>query len=165
MAGLIKEFVGQLDLQFLKLLFYFLFAATVLTWIIIRITAAPIAARARQNSPDLEKPSLRQRGSTGKFERPFGIWIPSDFKRPAATPYPGWDVHKTPPLPYRPFKWGPYHITMGLKNMLWDDWIELDNRYTEFHATKKQRVEERGAKCNMTAPEAYNAAVELLDEL
>ena len=165
MAGLMIELVKQLDFQFLKLLFYLLFAATVVTWIVIRITATPIAARPRQNSPDLERPSLRQKGSPGKIERPFGTWIPSDFKRPAASPYPDWDVHKTQPLPYRPFKWGPYHITMGLKNMPFDEWIELDNRYAEYHSVKKGRIEERGAKCNMTAPEAYDAAVELLDEL
>lgn len=34
-------------------------------------------------------------------------WIPSDFKRPPASPYPDWDVHTSKPIPYRPFRYGP----------------------------------------------------------
>jgi hypothetical protein len=72
--------------------------------------------------------------------------------------------------------------------MNWDDWIgrlmsfifflfflnasnelrctiELDNHYLKFHADKKRRLEERGEKCCKTAPEAYDGAVELLEEL
>jgi hypothetical protein len=46
-----------------------------------------------------------------------------EFKRPTAAPFPNWDVHTTKPTPYRPFRNGPYHITMGLRNMNWDEWI------------------------------------------
>lgn len=49
--------------------------------------------------------------------------------------------------------------------MKWDEWIELDNQYLEWHAIKSQRIEERGEKCCKTAPEAYDAAIELLEEL
>lgn len=119
----------------------------------------------REKSPDLETPTSRK-GSTLKApERPPGVWTPVEFKRPEATPYPAWDVHKTDPLPYRPFRHGPYHITMGLRTMQWDDWIELDNHYLKFHADKARRIEERGEKCCRTAPEAYDGAVELLEEL
>lgn len=54
---------------------------------------------------------------------------------------------------------------MGLRTMQWDDWIELDNEYMKFHALKAARIADRGEKCCRTAPEAYNAAVELLEEL
>ena len=119
----------------------------------------------REKSQDLEKPTSRN-GSTLKApERPPGVWTPVDFKRPEASPYHAWDVHKTDPLPYRPFRHGPYHITMGLRTMQWDDWIELDNHYLKFHADKARRIEERGEKCCRTAPEAYDGAVELLEEL
>lgn len=97
--------------------------------------------------------------------RPPGEWSPVEFQRPAASPYPNWDINATEPLPYRPFKFGPAHITMGLRAMKWDEWIELDNRYLEFHAIKAKRIEERGDKCCRTAPEAYEAAIELLEEL
>lgn len=54
---------------------------------------------------------------------------------------------------------------MGLRNMQWDDWIELDNEYLKFHSLKTTRIAERGGKCCKTAPEAWDAAVELLEEL
>jgi alpha-1,2-mannosyltransferase len=54
---------------------------------------------------------------------------------------------------------------MGLRAMHWDDWIELDSDYLKFHNIKAKRIQERGEKCNRTAPEAYEGAVELLEEL
>lgn len=70
---------------------------------------------------------------------------------------------------------------MGLRSMNWDEWIgelyhadvlnswliqtELDNHYLRYHADKKRRIEERGAKACQTAPEAMDGAIELLEEL
>jgi hypothetical protein len=54
---------------------------------------------------------------------------------------------------------------MGLRSMQWDDWIELDNEYLKYHSLKESRIAERGEKCCQTAPEAFDAAVELLEEL
>lgn len=42
---------------------------------------------------------------------------------------------------------------------------ELDNHYPRFHADKARRIKERGTKCCRTAPEAMDAAIELLEEL
>lgn len=78
-----------------------------------------------------------------------------------------------------------YFVTMGLRSMKWDEWIgeskpshqpidhsfivtpspELDNHYLKYHADKAQRIKERGEKCCKTAPEAMDAAIELLEEL
>ncbi|KAF2801952.1 uncharacterized protein BDZ99DRAFT_455419 [Mytilinidion resinicola] len=117
----------------------------------------------RPGTPDLEKPS------SSKFKaaaREPGVWIPHPFKRPTAAPYPDWSLTATKPLPYRPFRYGPkYNVTMGLRTMHWDDWIELDNHYPKFHALKAERIVERGTKCCYTAPEAFDGAVELLEEL
>lgn len=54
---------------------------------------------------------------------------------------------------------------MGLRTMHWDDWIELDNEYLKYHSLKAARIAERGMKCCRTAPEAWDAALELLQEL
>jgi len=116
-------------------------------------------------NPHPEKPSPQTASKFKAPERPLGVWTPVEFKRPAAPAYPDWDVHATEPLPYRPFKYGAYHITMGLRNMHWDDWIELDNQFLKFHTIKSQRIKERGEKCCRTAPEAYDGALELLEEL
>ncbi|KAL2823347.1 hypothetical protein BDW59DRAFT_173508 [Aspergillus cavernicola] len=92
--------------------------------------------------------------------------IDPPVERPPATPYTDWDVHATKPIPYRPFRYGPkYFITMGLRSMKWDEWIELDNHYLRYHADKARRLQERGDKCCKTAPEAWDAAIELLEEL
>ncbi|KAL8835601.1 MAG: hypothetical protein Q9176_006815 [Flavoplaca citrina] len=120
---------------------------------------------SRRASPDPEKPTSRPRSTFKAPGREPGVWTAVDFERPAAPPYPDWDVHETKPLPYRPFRHGPYHITMGLRTMQWDEWIELDNHYPRFHGDKKRRIEERGEKCCKTAPEAFDGAIELLEEL
>ncbi|ODM18663.1 hypothetical protein SI65_05280 [Aspergillus cristatus] len=118
----------------------------------------------RPSTPDLEKKPLGSKFK--KSDRKPGEWTPSAFKRPTAPPYPNWDVHTTKPIPYRPFRYGPkYFITMGLRSMKWDEWIELDNHYFRYHADKTRRIKERGTKNCMTAPEAMDGAIELLEEL
>lgn len=136
----------------------------------------------RPRSPDPEKPS----GTRPKADaRPPGgmssyaifekhspnsvtVWIPSDWKRPEAAAYPDWSVTDTKPLPYRPFRYGPnYNVTMGLRTMNWDEWIELDNQYLRYHADKNRRIKERGHKCCMIDPDprVYDGALELAEEL
>lgn len=115
---------------------------------------------SRPTTPTLEKAS-----SVGGA-RPYGVWIPSSYKPPQPSPYPEWSLTETKPLPYRPFRYGPaYHVTMGLRKVAHDDWIELDNHYPKYHATKQQRILERGAKSCKTADEAYPATLELLEML
>jgi len=94
----------------------------------------------------------------------FAVWQPSSFKRPAASPYPDWSLENTKPLPYRPFR-PKYYVTMGLRSMGWDEWIELDNHYPKYHARKAERIAQRGSRCCKTAPEVYDGAVELVEEL
>lgn len=53
---------------------------------------------------------------------------------------------------------------MGLRSMPWDSWIELDSEYPKFHARKAERIASRGDKCCATAPEAFDGAIELLEE-
>ncbi|EMT70013.1 hypothetical protein ACKRZS_011310 [Fusarium odoratissimum] len=91
---------------------------------------------------------------------------PSDYKTPIPEPYPNWSIDKTKPLPYRAFRYGPnYQVTMGLRTCPVEEWIELDNHYPKYHADKAARIKERGTKCVDTHPDAYPAAIELLQEL
>ncbi|KAK4464952.1 hypothetical protein QBC42DRAFT_170096 [Cladorrhinum samala] len=97
--------------------------------------------------------------------RKWGHWQPSSFRPPPADPYPDWSITETKPLPYRPFRYGPrYNVTMGLRRIQHEDWIELDNEFPKYHAAKRARIAERGPKACKTAPEAYPAALELLQE-
>lgn len=88
------------------------------------------------------------------------------FQASLPPPYPDWSIETTKPLPYRAFRYGPrYHVTMGLRTINPDEWIELDNQFPKFHANKVARIAEREDKCVATHPDAYEGAVELLDEL
>lgn len=88
------------------------------------------------------------------------------FRETPPGPYPNWSIENTKPLPYRAFRYGPkYNITMGLRAIEPQQWIELDNDYAKYHADKAARIAERGEKCVRTHPEAYPAAMELLQEL
>lgn len=120
----------------------------------------------RPSTPLLEKASSATAAKLKPVTREPGSWTPSPFVTPKAEPYPGWSIETTKPLAYRPFRHGPkYFVTMGLRSLpSWSDWIELDNHYPRFHADKARRIEERGQKCCKTAPEAYDGAVELLEE-
>ncbi|KAJ5091458.1 hypothetical protein NUU61_006328 [Penicillium alfredii] len=136
-------------------------------WVSPRWTLFTSSKAPRPLTPDLEKKRpVARPGVRTKVTRNPGEWTPSDFKRPPAPPYPDWNVHSTKPIPYRPFRYGPkYFVTMGLRSMKWDEWIELDNHYLKYHADKARRIQERGDKCCRTAPEAMDGAMELLEEL
>ncbi|KAK4653345.1 hypothetical protein QC762_512460 [Podospora pseudocomata] len=109
----------------------------------------------RASTPTLEKSPERQ----------WGHWVPSSFRFPTPEPYPDWSIETTKPLPYRPFRYGPvYHVTMGLRKAQYEDWIELDNQFPKYHAEKQKRIALRGDKSCKTHPEAYPAAMELLQE-
>ncbi|KAI1440846.1 mannosyl transferase [Annulohypoxylon stygium] len=154
--GLTKESVYSAALALLLL-------STVVTYFIRQRNLNRNAARpSTPTTPALEKAT-----SGAKYQgREWGKWVPSDFRTPKPEPYPDWSVEHTKPLPYRPFRYGPkYNVTMGLRTMKHQDWIELDNHYPRYHADKARRIKERGHKCCRTHPEAYPAAIELLEEL
>lgn len=113
-------------------------------------------------SVSIEKNSDRQ----DVLSRVPGVWVPSTYTFPKPPSYPNWSIETTKPLLYRPFRYGPnYFVTMGLRNIKPEDWIELDNDFPRFHQEKARRILDRGSKCCHTTPEAYPAAVELLEEL
>ncbi|KAI4942334.1 hypothetical protein J4E86_010136 [Alternaria arbusti] len=159
----LNNVLKQTDIQ-PKAALYSLLLFAAFTYFTIAVTNLIRARRLTSSRPST--PNLEKRSPFKAPDRPPGVWLPSDFTRPPATPYPSFDLSTTKPLPYRPFRHGPkYNITMGLRNMQWDEWIELDNQYMEFHRLKAERIEERGGKCVKTAPEARAAVVELLEEL
>ncbi|RVX66535.1 hypothetical protein B0A52_09411 [Exophiala mesophila] len=161
---------AQKDLHTLSLKPYFqevLFSSLLLLFLGFAISKYLSRRSTRQSeqipsTPIVEKGSYRRETST----RQPGQWEPSSFQFPTPPPYPDWSIETTKPLPYRPFRYGPkYFVTMGLRNVDHHDWIELDNNYPRYHDDKARRIIERGSKCCHTAPEAYPAAVELLQEL
>ncbi|KAG0649150.1 hypothetical protein D0Z07_4474 [Hyphodiscus hymeniophilus] len=145
-----------------KVMLYGVASLALLAWLLVRATKLLKKSQTRPATLDLEKPVVRN--FKAPTRRPGAVWEPMQFKRPTAPPAPNWDVKASKPNPYRPFRHGPYHITMGLRNMNWDEWIELDNHYMKFHADKAARIIDRGPKCCHTDPAAFDGAVELLEE-
>ncbi|KAI1819857.1 hypothetical protein F4861DRAFT_534121 [Xylaria intraflava] len=128
---------------------------------------AALVSRGRQRKAFAARPFTPPTSRLEKGQaREFGKWSPSDFRIPTPEPYSDWSIEHTKPLPYRPFRYGPkYNVTMGLRTLKHEDWIELDNHFPRFYADKNKRIAERGSSLCHTAPEAYPAAVELLEEL
>ncbi|KAH7362576.1 hypothetical protein B0T11DRAFT_281053 [Plectosphaerella cucumerina] len=118
----------------------------------------------------LQSPRLRDRwpllSRHPRQLQPSESPTPKDYKFPVPSPYHNWSIESTKPLPYRAFRYGPkYNVTMGLRSIQSEEWIELDNQFPKFHADKAARLLERTDKCVYTHPDAYPAAIELLDEL
>lgn len=150
-----------MDLELSKPTLYLLFfLVSALSLLAARFVPSSSSRLRRQQATAQKQPP------SGKQQRTPGQWTPSDFKTPTPEAYPDFSVETTKPLPYRAFRHGPkYNVTMGLRAVPFRDWIELDNHFPRYHADKARRLRERGAKCFATLPEAYPAAVELLDEL
>ncbi|KAG9021529.1 hypothetical protein FRB95_001966 [Tulasnella sp. JGI-2019a] len=79
-------------------------------------------------------------------------WTPQLFEYPRIEPCQEYGFETTLPLPYRPFRWGDYYVTMGLRQGEWDEWIQLDNRFREYHRIKAYRHSIRGQQCVQTLP-------------
>ncbi|CAL1717362.1 unnamed protein product [Somion occarium] len=107
---------------------------------------------------------------SSKPERPAGQWLPVQFDYPQVQPCAE-DPLTLKPIPYRPFKWGEYHVTMGIRSMPWDEWIELDCQFQHYYKLREARIAARGDRVIRTLParlgvgSAQLAAVELLHEL
>lgn len=50
------------------------------------------------------------------------------------------DPSKTSPKLYRPFRHGPNFITMGIRKLSWDNWIEMDSYFLRYHDMKASEL-------------------------
>ncbi|CAE6425298.1 unnamed protein product [Rhizoctonia solani] len=110
------------------------------------------------STPLLESKSVSKLKNGGEqirdeMDREPGEWRPQPFKYPTVTPWSDFNFEKTLPPPYRPFRWGPtYNVTMGIRSMNFDDWIQIDNRYAHYHAIRTRRAETGGINVVRTMP-------------
>lgn len=118
--------------------------------------------KVNSSSSSSKKP-LPAKLANNKSRTP-GNWTPEDYQLPIPKPYQDWSIDETKPIPYRAFK-HKYNITMGIRSMDPQDWIQLDNEWDIYHNLKQKRFKEKGTDVYGTLPEASEAALELLDEL
>ncbi|KAL1957363.1 hypothetical protein VTO42DRAFT_6043 [Malbranchea cinnamomea] len=78
---------------------------------------------------------------------------------------PNFDWREQDEIPYRPWSDGPYHITMGLKKVNVEDWIELDKTYLDKYRLKQDLFRERRDDVLQILPGCDDAAFEALDLL
>lgn len=65
---------------------------------------------------------------------------PRDNSQPFETPLPDpltdFDPKSNLPKLYRPFRRGPNFITMGIRKLHWNNWIEMDSYFMRYHDMK-----------------------------
>ncbi|KIK65692.1 hypothetical protein GYMLUDRAFT_70780 [Collybiopsis luxurians FD-317 M1] len=124
---------------------------------------------SKRQSPSQSNPQHLPSEKNKIKQREWGEWPPVVF------PYPPVKASPSPmelkPIPYRPFRWGAYHVTMGIRDMPWDEWIELDNQMQSYYYIKKHRIATRGTNVVQILPDrpgivnsASQSAVELAHE-
>ncbi|KAJ4990935.1 mannosyl transferase [Stagonosporopsis vannaccii] len=63
------------------------------------------------------------------------------FQTPLPQPLHGYRLELTDPKAYRPFRHGANYITMGIRKMSWDEWIEMDSNFIPYHDRKVSELE------------------------
>ncbi|RGP72030.1 hypothetical protein FLONG3_6929 [Fusarium longipes] len=64
-----------------------------------------------------------------------------EWKTPAPEPLVDFDLDATKPQLYRPCRHGPNHVTMGIRKLDWNNWIEMDSNFMWYHDTKVSELE------------------------
>lgn len=88
------------------------------------------------------------------------------FVTPRPEPILGFDLSNNPEK-YRPCRHGPNHVTMGIRRLGWNDWIQLDSDYFRYHDLKKSELTKDLAAHVQYVDNAVtrDACFELLEEL
>jgi len=125
-------------------------------------------------TPPFANPTSEKTGveSNGNKDRRPGDWTPVDFAYPLVTPVAE-ALDQITPRPYRPYKPGRYHVTMGIRQMDWQSWVEVDSDFPAYYRLRATRLASpRGPKLFATLPDrpqlvrgGTDAARELVHEL
>ncbi|KAL6229149.1 hypothetical protein BDW75DRAFT_245992 [Aspergillus navahoensis] len=101
------------------------------TALILALLVRMLQPLAIKNLRNLQKISPAST-STGNVEEPFVTPVPE----------PDLDFDPASRLPklYRPFRHGPNFITMGIRKMDWNNWIEMDSYFLRYHDRKASEL-------------------------
>ncbi|KAF7317757.1 hypothetical protein MKEN_00863500 [Mycena kentingensis (nom. inval.)] len=113
------------------------------------LTGASDLERSRQLNDQLQnrivqlEAQLQSAWAMGLSDEPppgyAAKWIPQTFTYPDFPASPLSPSEIKPPM-YRPFRWGEYHVTMGIRSMHWAEWIELDDQFEAYYHIRKHRL-------------------------
>lgn len=67
------------------------------------------------------------------------------------------------PIKYRPYKKGPYHMTMGIKTLPHDEWLLLDNTYQTITEKRARITQNEREHTVLTQPEAKESVHEVYE--
>lgn len=76
----------------------------------------------------------------GNLEKPISAARPL-FKSPVPQALEDFDLDSTNPHAYRPFRHGPNFVTMGIRKMDFNNWIEMDSNFLPYHDLKVSELE------------------------
>lgn len=81
----------------------------------------------------------------------------------AIDPLNEFDVAKTEPYPYRPWKSGKFVMTMGIRKLAQEEWLGLDNRYWKEQDLRRNLLENHHDGVTQALPGSEAACIEVLD--
>ncbi|KAJ9305295.1 hypothetical protein DTO217A2_5224 [Paecilomyces variotii] len=99
-------------------------AKTCLTLILLGPLVFCIWVKISQKVSNIGRTNQEKLPAQGQFKTPLPVAL-NDF-----------NVESKTPQVYRPFRHGPNFITMGIRKMDWNEWIEMDSYFKWYHDTK-----------------------------
>lgn len=69
------------------------------------------------------------------------VKLDDEWKTPSPKPLVDFDLDAKKPELYRPCRHGPNHVTMGIRKMDWNNWIEMDSNFLWYHDLKVSELE------------------------
>lgn len=90
---------------------------------------------------------MRKGKAAGMFPHPSGnlsdntVKTDAEWKTPSPKPLFDFDLDAKKAELYRPCRHGPNHVTMGIRKMDWNNWIEMDSNFLWYHDLKVSELE------------------------
>lgn len=108
---------------------------------------------------------LRAKAQRGEKEKIKQLYGDEDFKLTVKSVETNFDWTKEKPRALRPFKKGPYNLTMNIKNINEDDWLLIENTYLDVTNKRQEIVEDEdmSRKTVITQPEGIEGVCEFYD--
>lgn len=138
----------------------FLVIWNVFQWIRRSTTTHPTTARSgiKEKLPRDSVDTGPCSTSNANKTREPGVWTPQKINYPEILPCPH-GIMEVQPIPYRPFRWGEYHVTMGIRSMPWSEWIELDSNFVYYQRVRQFRLRTRGGDVVRVLPSRADGVV------